>query len=202
MDIGDGFVDDLLRHGDSGVAASAKSLDLGDGGGTLVEAVAVLGADVAPAPSGGLGPAGEDDGLSEHVDQLLATLGVFLFAEDLGEKQHGEAVAVCVSVVAHGIADQPVGAAARYEVVDGGADVVGVSALRGRGALGKQSNSGQGRHRGGIAAVVGHPVSATGLVRDQPLQPAIDDPLHVGRRGSDSLGNRQQQQRAQGRSDC
>ena len=90
------------------VAAAAEALHLRDRGRAFVEIVAVLGADVAPAAAGRLGLAAEVAGLFERVDQLLAALLVFLFAQHLREEEHREAVAVGVAVVGLRIADQAV----------------------------------------------------------------------------------------------
>ena len=180
LDVVHGLVDDLLGHGDAGVAAAAQALHLRDRGRAFVEAVAVLGADVAPAAGRRLGLAGELHGPREHVDQFRAAVGVFFLAEHLREEEHREAVAVGVAVVARRIADQAVGAAVADEVVDRLADVRGVLALRGGRAFAEQgecrparsspSDSGLGRSSVRACAVVGQPVES---LADDFLRPRI-----------------------------
>ena len=174
-DVVDGFVDDFFRHGNAGVAAAAQALHLRDGGRAFVKIAAVLGADIAPAAGRGLGLAGELDGLGQHVDQFLAAVCVFFLAQHLREEQHRIAVAVGVAVVARGIADQAVRAAAGEQIIDRQADVLGVLALRGGRAFGQQGHAGQRRHRRGIAAVVGGPVPQPRLRAGHPVEPVGHD---------------------------
>ena len=174
VDVFDGFVDDFLGHGDAGVAAAAQALHLGDGGRAFVETAAVLGADVAPAAVVGLGLAGELHGLGEHFNQFLAPGFVFFFAQHLREKQHRVAVAVGVAIVARRVADQAVRATVAAEIIDRPANVRGVLALRGGRAFLQQRHAGQGRHRGGIHAVVGGPVPESRLRIGKPFQAAVN----------------------------
>jgi len=128
--------------------AAAQGLNLGDGGRAFVEAAAVLRAAVTPTAAGRLGLGCERNPAAKHVDQPVAALGVLLFAQHLRKKQHGEAVAVGVAIVAGGrLSDQAVGAAAGDEIVNRAADVGGVFALhRGR-AFAQQRNARHPGHR-------------------------------------------------------
>ena len=174
VDVLHGLVDDLLRHGNAGVAAAAQPLHLRDRGRAFVETVAVLGADVAPAAGRRLGLAGELHGPGQHVDQLCAAVLVFLLAQHLREEQHREAVAIGVAVVAHGIADQAVRPALSDQIIDRPADVVGVLALRRRRAFAEHREPGERRHRGRIAALR-RPVAQLVLLIRQPVESLAHD---------------------------
>src|SRR5262249_36323608 len=134
-----GFVDDFLGNGYTGVAATAKPLHLSDCRRTLVESVTVLGAHVAPAAGVGLGLARELHGFFQDLNQSLPAVHVFLFAEYLRKEEHRIAVPVGIAVVALGVANQAIGPApARRrriagQVIDRQTDLGGVFALgRGR----------------------------------------------------------------------
>ena len=173
LDVLHRLVDDLLGHGDAGVAAAAQSLNLRDRGRAFVEAAAVLGADVSPAAGLRLGLAGELHGPREHVDQLRAAVLILLVAEHLRKKQHRETVAVRVAVVAHRIADQPVRPALANEVIDRAANVFGILALRGRRAFAQHGDAGERGHRRRISALR-RPVPELVLVVGQPIEPLAD----------------------------
>src|SRR5207248_3062386 len=93
----DGVLDGVGRNLDAGVAGGAERLQLRDGDRALVELVAVLGRDVAPAAARGLGFARELAGARQDVLELAALVGVLFLAVDAAEEQQTEAVSVHVA---------------------------------------------------------------------------------------------------------
>ena len=184
LDVLDRPVDEFLGDGNSGIPAGAQSLHLGDAGRALVEVSPILGRDIAPTPGGGLRLATEIDGPGQHPPQLLAPLGVFLFAKHLRQEQHREAVPVHVVVVvlvsdeSRGIVD-PLRLGEFEQVVDGEADVFGVLAAQGGRAFTEQRIPGEGRHGDAILRLVGLPVALAALFADQPVEAAGDRRLDL-----------------------
>lgn len=66
------------------------------------------------------------------------------------------------------------------EIIHGAADVRRIFALHGGGAFAQQGDSRQRGHGRGIAIVIGRPMTQAQLMHGQPLQPAVDDSIHVG----------------------
>ena len=147
-------------------------------GRSFVEVTAVFGTYVAPAARLGLCSAGELDGPREHPDQFLASVGVLLFAQDLGEEEHRKAVAVGVAVVV-GVANEPVRSTPASEEIDRPADVLGIFPLGGRGTFAEHRHARQAGHRRRVAPL-GGPVPQFVLLIGEPIEPSANGLSHLG----------------------
>jgi len=159
---------DLCSDRNTGVAAPAESLDLGDGGRAFIVVIAIFSADIAPASRGRLSFTAEVDCFLEDADDFFAAIFEALFAQKLREEQHREAMAIGIANVGVGITDQAIVARFGDQKIGCPRDVHRVGSLAGSGAGGEECCTGEGGESDAVGGSV--PLAARILSAGQILQ--------------------------------
>ena len=175
VNVADGFIDNFSRHRNASIAAASQPLHLSDGGGTFVEVVAVLRADIPPTAVCSLRPARKLDRLHQHPNQFLAATFVFLLAEHLREKEHRKTVTVGVAVVGFRITDKAVGPGTADQIINCLTDRLSVTPLRCRATLHEHGRARKGCHGCRVTTLVCRPTPSAGLLAHQPVKPLRND---------------------------
>ncbi len=157
-----GLLDHLAANRDACVAATAKTLDLGDCGAAFVEVVAFFGGHIAPATGRCLGVAAELNGSRQNIDQFFPPIEQAFFAENLGQEQHRKAVPVGVPGIGLRVADQAIAARLADDEVSRSGNLTSVRSLGRCAAAGDHGRSRQRCHRSGIDSCI--PLPAGGLL--------------------------------------